>query len=38
MELEILTDAEAASNPAGLGRNPPNALAKPMYVKQLILI
>ncbi|XP_020717875.1 myoferlin isoform X4 [Ceratitis capitata] len=29
LELEILTEAEAASNPVGTGRNPPNALANP---------
>ncbi|XP_054735180.1 otoferlin isoform X2 [Anastrepha obliqua] len=29
LELELLTEAEAAANPVGVGRNPPNALAKP---------
>uniref|UniRef100_A0A1A9WPX1 C2 domain-containing protein n=1 Tax=Glossina brevipalpis TaxID=37001 RepID=A0A1A9WPX1_9MUSC len=30
LELEIATEAEAASYPVGLGRNPPHALAEPM--------
>ncbi|XP_055841993.1 otoferlin [Episyrphus balteatus] len=30
IELVILTESEAAANPAGLGRNPPNALAAPV--------
>ncbi|XP_037953127.1 otoferlin isoform X2 [Teleopsis dalmanni] len=29
LELEIYNEAEAGSNPAGLGRNPPNALPAP---------
>lgn len=29
LQLEILTAEEAALNPAGLGRNPPNALQPP---------
>ncbi|XP_067648119.1 fer-1-like protein 6 [Eurosta solidaginis] len=29
LELELLTEAEAATNPCGVGRNPPNALANP---------
>lgn len=32
MELEILTEAEAATKPVGLGRSPPNALPDPVYV------
>lgn len=29
MELELLTEKEAATYPVGLGRNPPNALPEP---------
>ncbi|XP_017482314.1 PREDICTED: fer-1-like protein 6 [Rhagoletis zephyria] len=29
VELELLTEAEAAASPVGVGRNPPNALANP---------
>uniref|UniRef100_A0A1A9ZTS0 C2 domain-containing protein n=1 Tax=Glossina pallidipes TaxID=7398 RepID=A0A1A9ZTS0_GLOPL len=32
LELEIATEAEAASYPVGLGRSPPHALPEPMYI------
>ena len=31
--FEILTEKEAEHNPAGLGRNEPQGLTKPKYVK-----
>ena len=33
-ELILLTAEEAEKNPAGLGREDPNGLEKPMWVKQ----